>query len=112
MKITETDFLDEDIKNAIITALEVGCDYYYLEGFPEFPDKQLYIRLLNHIFNFQELSYPVYDLEYNELLGHLSYKNIERGLQLFLENGYNFKDINNTDILFQYIVMGTIKYIK
>lgn len=52
MKITETDFLDEDIKNAIITALEVGCDYYYLEGFPEFPDKQLYIRLLNHIFNF------------------------------------------------------------
>lgn len=26
----------------------------------------------------------------------LSYKNIEKGLQLFLENGYNFKDINNS----------------
>lgn len=36
MKITETDFLDEDIKNAIITALEVGCDYYYLKGFQNF----------------------------------------------------------------------------
>lgn len=113
MKIIEKEFSDDDIKNVIIKALEAGVDYYYLDGFPEFPDKELYIRLLNHIFNFNELSYPIYDVEYNELIGHLSYKNIKNGLQLFLKNGYIFDsnlDIKNSDILFQYIVTGDVYF--
>ena len=108
---------DEEIIDCLITALEGGSNYWY-----SIPDLSMVIKAkgksltesviisaLNH-----DVKIPVYDVEnYDEELGIISKENIQKGLQLFLDNGYSFDvamDADEADILFQYIVMGEIVY--
>ncbi len=116
MKI-EIEIKDEDIIDALSTALEGGSNYWYwienLDYVPENIDRSYVEYLINWILQDAEAKIKITDVETSEDLGYLSNDNIKRGIDLFINNGYVFDpamDAGDADILFQYIVMGEIIY--
>jgi hypothetical protein len=118
MKV-EIEIPDEDIKDAIITALEGGSNYWYwIEDLPEKitpvnSEKLVDYAFTNSLNPVVEEEIEVLDIETDDFLGYLNYRNIQRGLQKFIKEGYKFDpamDADEADLLFQYIVMGEVIY--
>jgi hypothetical protein len=114
MKV-EIEIPDEDIKDAIITALEGGSNYWYylpdLGVLPDKPNPKSEI-LVDYLFEYIDAEVEITDIETDDLLGYLSFNNIKRGLNLYIgEKKFDpAMDANDADILFQYIVMGELIY--
>jgi len=115
----EIEIKDKDIKDAIITALEGGSNYWYwIDSIPEkiIPvnsEKLLEYAFTNSLNNIVEEEIAVEDVETGDFLGYLNYENIQRGLQKFVKEGYIFDpamDADEADVLFQYIIMGEVVY--
>jgi len=109
---------DQVIIDSISTALEGGSNYwYYLPNLKmlKYPDED---SLAANIFQtaMEGIEIPVEDIETNELLGHIIKESIERGIQLYIDNGNRLPtdddplDAEEADIFFQYIVLGEIVY--
>ena len=117
MKI-EIEIKDEDIVDVLTTALEGGSNYWYYLPDVSMTEKIGFEKLCVSekiiVAALKGEQIPVHDLENEEdLLGYLSKENIERGIKLFLADGYSFDaamDADEADVLFQFIVMGEIVF--
>lgn len=113
-------FSDEDIVDALVGALEGGSNYWYY-----LPDTDMVAKIEDKSFTeaiiiaaLNGAVIPVNDLEMQEdepeFLGNISKENIERGLKLYIEDGREFDpgemDADDSDVLFQFVVMGEIVY--
>lgn len=108
---------DEDIIDAICTALEGGSNHWYNTkvdiktlGRPdEAPSERLVKAAL-----YDNALIDIYDLvEPDEKLGVLSLETIKRGISMYLDNNSSFEadmDAGEADDLFQYIVMGELVF--
>ena len=112
----EKEIKDEDIVDALITALEGGSNYWYflpdVDMVKSYPDKSLSEAIILNVLEDETIAVPVIDLDDEEdLLGYISKQNIMEGLELFISNGNQFDpamDAEEADILFQYVVMKDI----
>ena len=116
---------DQVIIDSISTALEGGSNYWYnlpdtsmvekIEG--KYFANRLFISAMNGA------QIPVEDIdefdeetEDFEAIGYISKENIERGIQLYIENGNRLPtdddplDGEEADVFFQYIVLGDVVY--
>lgn len=119
--------LFEDI---LVTALEGGVGYWAIIDTDEFYDKlpketkgePLSVRIAKEVWNTPDFSINVYDIESDEedldLLGALSYANVERGFELLakdypedwdaiMEESY---DAFNADTWFQLACLGEVVF--
>ena len=116
---------DQVIIDSISTALEGGSNYWYnlpdLSMVEKIEEKYLAERLFISVMNSAQI--PVENIdEFDEdsddfeAIGYISKENIERGIQLYIENGNKLptdddpSDGEEADIFFQYIVLGEIVY--
>lgn len=116
---------DQVIIDSISTALEGGSNYWYnlpdLSMVEKIEGKYLAERLFISEMNGAQI--PVEDIdEFDEdsddfeAIGYISKENIERGIQLYIDNGNRLPtdddplDGEEADILFQYIVLGDVIY--
>lgn len=107
---------DEDIVDALCTAIESGTDYWRVfknskKLVPIVDDEPRAITLINFVMNGGVLE--VYDVEEGDYLGEFSLDNIKRGVELYLMDNRAFDaamDADDADVLFQFIVMGEIVY--
>lgn len=102
----------EVIKDILMTALLGGSNYWcYL---PELdPNKRDFWSTIKEMLEDESstVKIPVHDVENEEW--YISRENIQRGLQMYVENGYILDggcDADDADVLFQYIVMGDIVF--
>lgn len=109
--------LEEEIIDVLTTALEGGSNYWYylpdLDMVKEHPGLVLTERIIRTVLEDKSISIPVLEVEEKELLGYLNKQNIMEGIELFIQNNYQFDsgmDADDADILFQYIVMKEIVF--
>ena len=124
MKVT-INIPDQVIIDSISTALEGGSNYWYnlpvLSMIEKTKRKYLAETLFISAINGAQI--PVEDIdEFDEdsddfeAIGYISKENIERGIQLYIENENRLPtdddplDAEEADIFFQYIVLGEIVY--
>lgn len=115
MKV-EIEIKDEDIIDALCTALEGGSNYWYympnIDDVDNIDGKSSAECVIIHAIDGYS-PIIVQDIETEELLGVISTKSIRKGLELFINNGHAFDpvmDAGDADTLFQFIIMGEIVY--
>lgn len=124
MKIKTIEISNEDITDVLTTALEGGSNYWYNlpdlsmigKDAGEYMTESMTDKIINSALH--GVSIPIYDIEAqtsddDAVLGELSLANIERGLNLFIDDGREFDpamDADEADVLFQFIVMGEIVF--
>lgn len=111
----EIEIKDEDIIDALITALEGGSNYWYwIENIPKgLKDTLTSSNLIEWILSNPTNKVEITDIETDEVLGYLCKDNIKSGIELFISHGGDFDpamDAGDADTLFQYIVMGEVVY--
>jgi hypothetical protein len=111
---------EQDVIDAIITALEGGSNYWYFinDCSAAGNDKKYALseRILRAVI-FDGKKFEISDIndedENREIIGEISLANIERGIELYEAEREPFDaamDADEADCLFQYIVMGSIEY--
>ena len=115
MKV-EIEIKEQDIVDALTTAIESGISYWgYIKKSKapnKYPDKFRIENLLAYVME-DNGSLTIMDAEEDETLGVLTNENIERGIKLFLQDGRAFDaamDADDADVLFQYMVFGEQVY--
>lgn len=111
---------DQRIKDALITALEGGSNYWYFVNFdkgniPLKVDCAMSEHIVNSVMDGHYVA--IEDIETGENLGVLSHSSIEKGLQL-LSKDYpsiaasitDHLDASESDILLQLCVMGEVVF--
>lgn len=107
----------EDVINALVTAMEGGSNYWYcLEtlGFGFKEEIPHSIQIIDAVM-YNDVAFAVTDIDdEGNLLGYLSFENIERGYDLF-KSEYKGVDLSEVDaeladIFFQYVIMGEVVY--
>jgi len=121
MKVS-VEIKDKDIIDAIVTALEGGSNHWY-----NLPDTSMVLKVKGvslseriglTVFDDHEAEIPVNDLELVDEededadLGVISYKNIQRGLDLFLVDHFfdPAMDAEDADTFLQLVVMGEVEF--
>jgi len=118
MKV-EIEFKDEDVVDALVTAIESGTSYWRsFKGTKKlvpnkYPDKSRSENLIAFVLE-DGGEITVIDVEdVDEVLGVFNKENVLRGLKLFVEDGRSFDatmDADDADVLFQFMIMGEIVY--
>lgn len=105
----------EVIKDILMTALLGGSNYWcYLPDLD--PNKHDFWSTIKEMLEDETSTtkIPVHDGDFiEERLGYISRENIQRGLQMYINNGYTLNgecDADDADVLFQYIVVGDIVF--
>jgi hypothetical protein len=107
---------EQDVIDAVITALEGGSNYWYFLPDVSMVEKDSNYALSERILRaviFKGECISVTDAETTDVLGEISIESIERGIELYEEEREEFDaamDADEADCLFQYIVMGEIVY--
>lgn len=108
----EIEIKDQDIVDALTTAIESGISYWgYIkksEAPNKYEDESRTENLIAHVME-DNGSLTIMDSEEDEVLGELTINNIKRGIKLFLQDERAFDpamDADDADILFQYMVLG------
>jgi hypothetical protein len=118
MKV-EIEFKDEDVADALVTAIESGTDYWRtFKGTKKlvpnkYEDKARSENLIAFVLE-DGGEITVIDAEdEDEVLGVFNKENVLRGLKLFVESGRSFDaamDADDADVLFQLMIMGEVVY--
>ena len=117
MKV-EIEFKDEDVKDALVTAIESGTSYWRSfkgtkKTVPDkYEDKARSENLIAFVLE-DDGVIEVVDCEDGDFLGLFNKQNVLRGLKLYVEDGRLFDaamDADDADALFQFMVMGKIVY--
>jgi len=108
---------NNEIVYALVAALEGGSNYWY-----NIPDLSMVKKIAGKAMSeritlsaFDGAVIPVYDLEdEDEFLGDISKENIERGVNLYIQDYGSLQademDDGDGDILLQLIVMGEVVF--
>jgi len=114
----------EEILNQLCSAIEGGSnDWYNLHDLSMLPEESkgqpLVDRIFNAIYSNKKLEIPVSDVEVDEILGVISYANLQRADKLLGTEQYKWivrdvkgenDDANTGDAFFQLVVMGELVY--
>jgi hypothetical protein len=119
MKV-EIEFKDEDVKDALVTAIESGTSYWReFKGTKKlvpnkYEDKARSENLIAFVLeDGGEITVIDAEDDDDEVLGVFNKANVLRGLKLFVESGHKFDaamDAEDADVLFQLMIMGEVIY--
>ena len=114
------EFKDEDVRDALITAIESGTSYWReFKGTKKlvpnkYEDKARSENLIAFVLeDGGEITVIDAEDEDDEVLGVFNMESIKRGLKLFVESGRSFDaamDAEDADVLFQLMIMGEVVF--
>lgn len=129
MIVSQREVSRETLENIFVTALEGGSNFWYLinsktikkvrDAVPISVDQCISTAIFKAIMDFG-VEVEVHDIENtDEILGVISYKTINKRLQLLADSAYSWALINeidengdaeSSDIVFQYLVMEDVVF--